>query len=107
MALFSKDSNKEPRTSNEDLSWVIMNPRVTEKAAMLTDGNTYTFDVATRANKVQIKKAVAQTYKVTPIAVNVIKQAPRSETRRGRAVHRKAIKKAMVTLKKGDSIEFA
>ncbi|MCI5051260.1 MAG: 50S ribosomal protein L23 [Candidatus Pacebacteria bacterium] len=102
-----KDSKKTEKSSQEDFSWVIVNPRVTEKAAMISSDNVFTFDVATAANKIQIKKAITEKYGVTPISVNVVNQKARKEMRRGRKVHKKGTKKAMVTLKKGDTIELA
>ncbi len=109
MALFKKDSDtKKKETSvQEDLSWVLKGPRITEKAAMLSGENAYVFDVAPRANKVQIKRAIIAQYKVTPLKVNVISQKPRKVMRRGRKVHQAGSKKAVVFLKKGDSIELA
>lgn len=95
------------KTSSEDLSWVLTNPRVTEKSAMISGDNVYTFDIAIRANKIQIKKAIVAQYKVTPIKVNIIARKPRKTTKRGRTVHEKGMKKAMVFLKKGDSIDLA
>ena len=74
---------------------------------MISGNNVFTFNVAPQANKIQIKKAVAQKYKVTPVAVNVVHQQPRKTMKRGRKTHVKATKKAMVTLKKGDTIELA
>ena len=67
----------------------------------------YTFLVSNDANKVQIKKAIKEAYKVTPLSVNTARTQPRKATRRGRKVHVKGYKKAMVTLKKGDSIDLA
>ena len=108
MALFKKDSDtKKEVVVKEDLSWVILNPRITEKAAMVSGNNAFVFDVATRANKVQIKRAIIAQYKVTPLKVNVISQKPRKVMRRGRKVHQAGSKKAVVFLKKGDSIELA
>ena len=110
MALFKKDSKKEESVmvdANQDLSWILIDPRITEKAAMISGDNVFTFNVAVRANKIQIKNAVAKKYGVTPVSVNVINQKPRKVMKRGLKVHQKGIKKAMVTLKKGDTIEFA
>lgn len=109
MALFKKDSkaeNVKGEQSPTNLSWVIRYPKVTEKSAMMTSNNQYTFLVATAANKIQIKQAIVETYKVTPIAINIVNTAPRKETVRGRVAHRKGFKKAIVTLKKGDTIAF-
>lgn len=108
MALFKKDSKTDSskESTASDLSWVLIEPRVTEKSAMISGDNVFTFDVAPAANKIQIKQAVMEQYKVTPLAVNIVNQKPRSEMRRGRKAHKKGTKKAMVTLKKGDTIEL-
>ncbi len=108
MALFKKDSEKKAdAVVNEDLSWVILSPRITEKAAMISGNNVYTFNVAIKANKIQIKRAIIAQYKVTPLKVNVVAQKAQKVTKRGRKVHQAATKKAMVYLKKGDTIELA
>jgi len=108
MALFKKDSEKntDKKAVTEDYSWVIINPRITEKAAMISGDNVFTFDVSTRANKIQIKKAIVAQYKVTPKKVNIIAQKSRKVMKRGRKVHQSSTKKAMVFLKKGDTIEL-
>jgi large subunit ribosomal protein L23 len=108
MALFKKDSKETVEAKKtEDLSWVIISPRITEKAAMISSGNVFTFNIAVDANKIQVKKAIIEKYGVTPISVNVVNQKPRKEVKRGRKAHKKGTKKAMVTLKKGDTIELA
>ncbi|MFT6361527.1 MAG: large subunit ribosomal protein L23 [Candidatus Paceibacteria bacterium] len=110
MALFKKDSKEvvaKVGGESQDLSWVLLEPRITEKSAMISSDNVFTFDVAVKANKVLIKNAIIEKYKVTPISVNVINQKPRKAIKRGRKVHQKGTKKAMVTLKKGDTIELA
>lgn len=105
MALFKKDS--QPTVDAHDFSWVLVNPRITEKAAMVSENNVYTFDVATRANKIQVKKAIQATYNVTPKKVNIISAESRKVMKRGRRVHQTGSKKAMIFLKKGDSIDLA
>ena len=107
MALFKKDSEKKDNAVvSEDMSWVLTNPRITEKTAMISGNNVYTFDVDTRANKIQIKKAIIEKYKVTPTKVNVISKKSRKVMKRGRKAHQTSSKKAMIFLKKGDSIEL-
>jgi large subunit ribosomal protein L23 len=107
MALFKKDSDtKKEVVVKEDLSWVLVKPRITEKAAMVSENNVFVFDVATRANKVQVKRAIISQYKVTPLKVNIISKKPRKVMKRGRKVHQAGTKKAMVFLKKGDTIEL-
>ena len=111
MALFKKDtekkSEKKEKNNTEDFSWVILAPRITEKSAMISSDNAYVFDVATKANKIQIKKAIVEKYKVHPIKVNIVSQKARKVMKRGRKVHQKGTKKAIVFLKKGESIELA
>lgn len=88
---------------------VLLRPRITEKAAHLTAGNVYTFDVAPRATKTDVAKAIHAVYRVKPVKVAVVKTAGkkvRLRTRRGFG-SRAASKKAYVYLKKGDRIEFA
>jgi len=93
-------------TSKEDLSWVVINPRITEKSAFLTGDRGYTFNVSPRANKIQIKKAIKQIYGVDVVKVTTSTKSPRKTLKRGRKVHIKGAKKAVVFLKKGDKIEF-
>jgi large subunit ribosomal protein L23 len=110
MALFKKDSKNAPAKKGDDTtdySWVLKGPRVTEKSAFISADNAYTFNVAVDANKIQIKKAIEAQYKVSPLKVNIVNRKPHKETRRGRKVHVAGTKKAMVFLKKGDSIELA
>jgi large subunit ribosomal protein L23 len=121
MALFNKDSKEEKKTDAvakkevkktdtkaeaQDFSWVLKAPKVTEKSAFISSGNAYTFDVAADANKIQIKQAIKEAYKVTPLKVNVINRKAHKATKRGRKIHVSAKKKAIVFLKKGDTIEL-
>ena len=106
------ETPKEEKTAvktapqKEDLSWVIVNPRITEKSAFLTGVRGYTFNVDTRANKVQIKKAVKEIYGVEPVKITTLTKKARKTIKRGRKVHVSGSKKAVVFLKKGDKIEF-
>ena len=78
---------------------------VTEKATMLAEQGKYVFLVADRATKNEIRKAVAEMYKVDPIAVTTIRQKPRRTRYRGRPSYKRQDKKAVVTLKEGQKIE--
>ncbi len=91
---------------NQKTSLVLLRMRVTEKAALLTEKNGYTFLVADGATKPQIKAAVKELYKVTPVQVNVLAGINKNVVRRGRKGVKSAHKKAVVYLKKGDKIEF-
>ena len=114
MALFKKDQTEGIEMKKEStqegtstsLDWVIKKPRITEKAAVISSDNAYTFDVDPAANKIQVKQAIKEQYKVTPVKVTIINKKAHKETRRGRVMHVRGTKKAMVFLKKGDTIEF-
>jgi len=85
---------------------VLKRPRITEKAAILSEGGMYTFEVAPNATKTEIMAAVKKAYKVTPVSVNIMKSIRKNITRRGRAGVKVTSKKAVVHVKKGDKIEF-
>ena len=82
---------------------------LTEKATLLSEKeNKYVFRVRPHANKTQIKKAIEVLFKKTVLAVNTCKYAGKKKRERTAAFgHQADWKKAIVTLKKGDKIEFA
>ena len=84
---------------------IIRVPRITEKGARLQTLNKYLFWVDKKANKIQIKAAVEEIYKVKVASVNTTMQ--RGKQRRVRYVQGKSPdwKKAIVTLKEGSKIE--
>ncbi|MBU1203348.1 50S ribosomal protein L23 [Patescibacteria group bacterium] len=85
---------------------VLIKPVISEKATIGASLNKYTFEVAGFSNKVQIKKAIEEAYGVIPVSVNIVNQKGKS-VRFGRKFGRKSdTKKAIVTLKKGDSIKL-
>jgi large subunit ribosomal protein L23 len=89
---------------------IILRPVISEKSMDLTSQSKYTFAVADGANKLQIKEAVEELFKVTVVNVNVLNTKAKEKSRnrgRGRqAGYTSAWKKAVVTVKSGDSIEF-
>jgi large subunit ribosomal protein L23 len=90
---------------------ILIKPVVTEKMERLTDKlNQYGFIVDKRANKLQIKKAIEELYGVTVDSVNTMRYAGKVKTRYTRTgvlVGRtNSYKKAIVTLKEGDKIDF-
>jgi large subunit ribosomal protein L23 len=89
---------------------VILRPVISEKSMDQSSRQKYTFAVADEANKLQIKAAVEELFKVTVLDVNVLtaKRKEKSRNRRrGRQVgYTSPWKKAVVTIKAGDSIEF-
>ncbi|MBC2603275.1 50S ribosomal protein L23 [Puniceicoccus vermicola] len=91
-------------------SKVLKESRVTEKATNLTANlNQYTFEVFPDATRTQVKQAVEQVFKVDVAKVNVLNVKPRvrpDRMRRNRAGRVSGMKKAIVTLKEGSSIEM-
>ena len=86
---------------------IIKAPIVTEKSAKLaSDGNTITFSVDTKANKTEIKQAVEKLFNVKVESVNTVNVRPKKK-RVGRYVGKtNKVKKAIVKLKEGSSIEL-
>jgi large subunit ribosomal protein L23 len=85
---------------------VLRRPLVTEKNTMLQAQNKYAFEVAKEANKPQIKQAVEKAFKVKVITVNVTKVSGKARRVGRRIVQTSPWKKAIVTLRSGDKIEF-
>jgi len=85
----------------------IVAPIITEKATILSEHNQVIFEVPVKATKPEIKEAVEQLFKVTVEAVNTIRQKGKTKKFRGHTGRRKDIKKAIVTLKDGDTIDIA
>ncbi len=118
MALFSRKKKTEvaetpvtvmPVVKNQkpaDLSHVLIQPRITEKATMANSMNAYVFNVAVTANKRDIARAVSQYYKVIPRMVRVVTIPAKSvrSTRTGARGVKQGGKKAYVYLKRGESI---
>ena len=88
-------------------SKVIIRPLLTEKNAALKENqNRVVFEVATDANKIEIKKAVEEAFQVSVKSVNVLNVRGKLK-RLGRNMgRRRDWKKAIVTLKEGSTIEF-
>ncbi|MBQ2905658.1 MAG: 50S ribosomal protein L23 [Peptococcaceae bacterium] len=85
---------------------IIIKPVVTEKSIGLMENNKYVFKVALSANKIEIKKAVEEIFKVKVVDVNTVRVKGK-EKRMGRSVGRTSdYKKAIVQLAEGDSIEI-
>ena len=97
-----------PTTKQNSQSLVIRRPRVTEKT---TDGVSaqrpvYTFVVQSTANKLMVRRAIVEQYKITPVKINMSVVKPKKVFTRGRVGSRGGFKKAMVYLKPGDKIEL-
>lgn len=85
---------------------VVRRPVVTEKSAGVQEArNQYTFEVHKDTNKVEVKKAIETLFSVKVEAVNMITMPAKRRRVFGRPGHTPAWKKAVVTLKDGDSID--
>jgi large subunit ribosomal protein L23 len=86
---------------------LIIKPYITEKASLVSNGNAYTFEVVSNATKLELIKEINRDYKVKPVKINIVNLPARRIISRGRFGTEAPIKKAIVFLKKGDSIKFA
>lgn len=84
---------------------VIVAPHITEKATLVSEANAVVFKVANDATKPQIKAAVEALFDVSVTGVNTIVQKGKTKRWKGLPYKRSDIKKAIVTLKDGDSID--
>ena len=86
---------------------VLVRPVVTEKSSLLQEAGRYTFEVATGANKVEVRKAVETLFKVKVTSVNIVRLPGKIKRAFGRPGMSRPWKKAIITLRKGDFIEIA
>jgi len=84
----------------------ILSPLVTEKSTILSDQNKIVFKVPSKANKINLKKNIEKIFKVNVIKVNIINKKSRKKIVRGKKVKVMGHKKAIITLKKGQSIDL-
>ena len=105
MVIVKKVQN-DKEYSNLDITKIIISPWVTEKSSILASENKYVFLVDVSANKPEIEKAIVNLYKVRPVKINIMNVKGKKVSRGGRVTgERKDVRKAIVTLKKGDSID--
>jgi large subunit ribosomal protein L23 len=84
---------------------VVLAPHITEKATLVSEQNAVVFKVALDATKPQIKAAVEALFGVEVKGVNTITQKGKSKRWKGRPYTRSDLKKAIVTLAEGQSID--
>lgn len=92
------------------MTGILKRPIVTEKITALQERRQYSFEVTLAANKIEIAKAVEKKFKVTVVSVRTLTVKGKRKTqltRRGRFEGRtNTWKKAIVTLKEGDKIDY-
>src|SRR5215210_2709191 len=86
-------------------SYVFIAPATTEKSTLLSEHNAVVFKVANDATKPQIKAAVEALFGVSVTGVNTLTQKGKTKRWKGRPYTRSDVKKAIVTLAEGQSID--
>ena len=84
---------------------VIVSPVITEKSTLASEANQVVFNVAPNATKPAIKKAIESLFGVKVTSVNTLVRKGKAKRFRGIAGRQKDVKKAVVTLADGDSID--
>jgi large subunit ribosomal protein L23 len=84
----------------------ILFPLVTEKSTNLSELNKIVFKVPSSANKQNLKKNIEKIFKVKVTKINIINKQNRTKVTRGKKVKISGFKKAIITLKKGQSIDL-
>ena len=84
----------------------ILSPVVTEKSTNLSELKKIIFKVPDGANKKNLKKNIEKIFKVNVTKINIINKQNRTKVTRGRKVKVSGYKKAIITLKKGQSIDL-
>ena len=91
--------------SKERMYEVIRRPLITEKATLISEHNQVAFEVAMDASKPEIRAAVEGIFSVKVTGVNTLIQKGKAKVFRGRKGRRDDVKKAVVTLADGESID--
>ena len=86
---------------------VIISPKITEKATALSEFNKIVFKVDKGANKNSIKKSIEKIFKVNVIKINTVNLKGKTKLIRNKKSFKPGYKKAIVTLKKGQTIDLA
>ena len=84
----------------------ILFPLITEKSTSMSEQNKIVFKVPFGANKKNLKKNIEKIFKVNVTKINIINKQNRTKLTRGKKVKVSGFKKAIITLKKGQSIDL-
>ena len=85
----------------------IISPNVTEKSTALSEFNKVVFKVDKNANKKTIKKSIEKIFKVNVVKINTINMKRKAKLVKNKKSFKPGYKKAIITLKKGQSIDLA
>jgi len=86
---------------------IILTPIITEKSNNMSSLNKVTFKVSRTASKTLIKKSIEKLYKVNVVKINTLNSKDRTKIVKGRIAKKSGYKKAIITLKEGQSIDIA
>ena len=95
-----------PKLEKVHLYDKILSPLLTEKSTNLSGENKIVFKVRKSANKKNLKNNIEKIFKVNVTKINIINKQNRTKFTRGRKVKVSGFKKAIITLKKGQSIDL-
>ena len=95
-----------PKIEKLNLYDKILSPLLTEKSTNLSGENKIVFKVLKSANKKNLKNNIEKIFKVNVTKINIINKQNRTKFTRGRKVKVSGFKKAIITLKKGQSIDL-
>ena len=84
----------------------IISPMVTEKSTSLSEQNKIVFKVPSNSNKKNLKNNIEKIFKVNVTKINIINKKKRVKVARGKKIKVPGFKKAIITLKKGQSIDL-
>ena len=99
----AKKQQNAPEARHYD---IVLAPHITEKSTMLSENNSVVFKVAGTASKPEIKAAVEALFNVKVTGVNTIVQKGKTKRWKGAPYKRSDVKKAIVTLAEGQSIDI-
>ena len=85
----------------------IISPNITEKSTSLSEFNKVVFKVDKGSNKESIKKSIEKIFKVNVISINTINIKGKTKLVKNKKTFKSGYKKAIVTLKKGQSIDLS
>ena len=93
-------------TNKSNMYDKIISPIVTEKSTNQSEQNKIVFKVSKNFNKILIKRNIEKIFKVNVTKVNIVNKKTKTKVTRGRKVKISGFKKAIVTLKKGQNIDW-
>jgi large subunit ribosomal protein L23 len=98
---------REKKPSKERMYELIRCPVITEKATLITEYNQVTFNIPIDATKFEVKAAIEHLFSVKVMAINTSTQKGKLKRFKGHIGKRITVKKAIVTLKDGETIDVS